>query len=1220
MACAFKSLGQAFSAVSIGDTIKVEPGTYTISSDLTMNTQGVRIVGDPGTGQIGPGPNAPLLNVATSYGSRIMLDASNVIFEGFEVNKGGTYDPATGSVIGYGSQPAVRVGNGSTGVIVRHNTVRGAFRGIAVADCWRACASLALVEDNNVKWNVIGIWIASTDDSIIRNNDIFQNHNGIEFGTHFTPYSSGNLVTFNHVHENRDRGIVLTGDNNTVSFNLVENNARYSGKFSTVGGITIERNGSGNVVDHNSLLNNGYYGVEFQQNAVQSGLTISSNLISGNGGFFGSSQNAAGVLLSSNGVAGSLGVNLTGNDIFGNLGDGIYIEKDATGATASGNIITSTGTGGSGISVNHASTGTFTATNNDWGVYTSGEITSRITESGGGTVVFSPFATAPLSLSAGEGGTTTFPTTPTPTATATPQVSGGSGTNIDVAFASLHNGSTVDVNSGTSTVQLNGPAAYTVGGTLIIPVGWTFDINPGVTLNFLNSQPTGITVYGTLDAQGISGNRVVFQSGRGSPANGDWHGITFPSGGATSLTMSYVDVLHTEQGLDASALSAFTLNLDNVTIGAGNCISQCAAINVFNGSGTLSGTLNNVTINSVGSSANYYGIRATLSNLIFTGANTITVASTNTSAYVYGIQGNAHTGTISNLTINATTVACCTAYGIFGSSTMTAAIQDVTIDATSGTSSAYGIYASSAIISDVTNVNVTVQGNSTTYGIYARPAAITNSNVTSTSTNSTAYGISGNPGNLSGATISSTSTNGSAYGISGTVTGSITNGTSITAQGGSTTYGISGSTGPIDGSVSTVTISSTSTGSTAYGISGSPTSVTSATITTSTTSGTSYGISGSPGAISALTLSSTAGGTGTAYGISGAVNGNISGATSITATGPNSVYAHSGSQTGDLIGSTLTAVNSGTLGDAYAISGNTFGNIDASTLTATATDDAFGTGYVSGNIQNGSSITATAVDEAFAANGTVVGSITGASTIAAVSTGTGGNAVALRTGTTWIAISGSTLTASADGYARAIEWTSTGTITGTIGTSTLSATATTGNATNSTGAIIGTSTSLTISGDITGATITVSAPQNAYGIALNNGAAFVLNSTISGGTIKATGSSSTAGLYAQLGPSGAIGVSGSGNTISGTGFGVRLTSSSTSGSVTANIFDNSLVNNGTNVGAGISFENGANPTFTGNAINNNSAGVLLDSTTACNSTIGNTFINNTFNIVGPGCA
>ncbi len=410
LACALKTFQTGIARASAGNTIAFAAGTYPVTSNLTISKANLHLIGDPGTSQIGPGSSAPVLDLTGPTSRRIDLSADSIIFEGFEVNRGATFNNSTGAISGDGFRPAIRIANGASGVIVRFNLVRGANRGIAVGDCTNTCGSNATITDNILKWNTSGIFIAGTDNSVIRNNDIFENEQGIEFyDTWGAP--TGNLIDRNHIHENGRNGIYIEGTNNTVQYNLMERNGLYSGASST-GGISIAGPGNGNKIDYNTIQNNGWHGIELNS-ATHATLTISINLVTGNGSLFGAGNPSAVLLLAS----GSMGVTMTANKITSNTGAGIYIQSSATGGSATGNVITSNTT----KALIHASTGTFTATGNDWGVYTNdgGEIDALITISGGGAVTITGFVTSALSLSPGAGDTSSYPTTLTPTPTNT---------------------------------------------------------------------------------------------------------------------------------------------------------------------------------------------------------------------------------------------------------------------------------------------------------------------------------------------------------------------------------------------------------------------------------------------------------------------------------------------------------------------------------------------------------------------------------------------------------------------------------------------------------------------------------------------------------------------------------------------------------------------------------------------------------------------------------
>ena len=257
--------------------------------------------------------------------------------------------------------------------------------------------------------------------------------------------------------------------------------------------------------------------------------------------------------------------------------------------------------------------------------------------------------------------------TPTITPTVTPAaVTGGTsapGTDIEAAFSNLPGGTSpnVTVDSLNKIVTLTGPSRFLVSGSLRVPPDWTFDIDAGVTLEFIAASPVQLTVEGTLDINGATtSTKVTLKSGltvTGKPANGDWVGIVVPSGATPTINLLYADILHAQDGINASAVTSLTVTLNNVTIGAGNCPSQfCSGIRV---GGTLAGTLDNVTINSVGESETYYGIYASLNNVSFTGTNTIVATSTNSNGGAYGINNFSvtdHVGTIANLNITATAV------------------------------------------------------------------------------------------------------------------------------------------------------------------------------------------------------------------------------------------------------------------------------------------------------------------------------------------------------------------------------------------------------------------------------------------------------------------------------------------------------------------------------------------------------------------------------------
>jgi hypothetical protein len=328
-----------------------------------------------------------------------------------------------------------------------------------------------------------------------------------------------------------------------------------------------------------------------------------------------------------------------------------HIDSPGSGATVSAGTvlnISGSGTAAAGLEIDGYSWGYNGAAVSGNSSFTlmvtaSGTLTLQVRDSGGtwsdetasvSISVISPTATPtpiPEPTATPEPEPTATPT-PVPIAASTPTptpvpVSAGGGTDIGDAFAALHDGTSVIVDSPASTVTLNGPRTYMVSGTLTVPSGWTFDINAGVTLMFIAGSPARLDVVGTLQTAGTSGSRVRFTSGQASPANGDWVGVYVPGGASATIDLTYTDILYTENGIDARSVASLTADLDNVTISAGSCPlvdnydQACSGIRV---GGTLSGSMSNTTITASGGSSLAFGIWADLSGLTFSGANSVT--------------------------------------------------------------------------------------------------------------------------------------------------------------------------------------------------------------------------------------------------------------------------------------------------------------------------------------------------------------------------------------------------------------------------------------------------------------------------------------------------------------------------------------------------------------------------------------------------------------------
>ncbi len=100
-------------------------------------------------------------------------------------------------------------------------------------------------------------------------------------------------------------------------------------------------------------------------------------------------------------------------------------------------------------------------------------------------------------------------------------------------------------------------AAYVLNGYVLVPAGVTLTIEPGTVIKAsggpgsCNAPPTNLCVVGTLDAVGTASQPIIFTSmndnsvgattGSGSPAAGDWAGITIDQQGSVDLEHAYVE-------------------------------------------------------------------------------------------------------------------------------------------------------------------------------------------------------------------------------------------------------------------------------------------------------------------------------------------------------------------------------------------------------------------------------------------------------------------------------------------------------------------------------------------------------------------------------------------------------------------------------------------------------------------------------------------------------
>jgi hypothetical protein len=137
-------------------------------------------------------------------------------------------------------------------------------------------------------------------------------------------------------------------------------------------------------------------------------------------------------------------------------------------------------------------------------------------------------------------------------------------------------------------------SAYVTGGSVDIPAGVTLTLDPGTVVKASGGTEIddfgtteNFSVEGTLDAVGTATNRVIFTSindnsvggttGDGSPAAGDWAGIS----GTTTATIDVEDsaLRYAIEGIDISGGSGEYITIDSdVFMDNGTAVSVSAAL------------------------------------------------------------------------------------------------------------------------------------------------------------------------------------------------------------------------------------------------------------------------------------------------------------------------------------------------------------------------------------------------------------------------------------------------------------------------------------------------------------------------------------------------------------------------------------------------------------------------------------------------------------------
>ena len=152
------------------------------------------------------------------------------------------------------------------------------------------------------------------------------------------------------------------------------------------------------------------------------------------------------------------------------------------------------------------------------------------------------------------------------------------------------------IHSNTTWTQAGGP--YVVIGEVLVESGITLSIEAGT---LVKCQNDGITVEGTLIANGTSGNEILFTSNHTAPTAGDWSGIKFNSYGTgselTFCNIKYVSYGVSLEGLtsaNAPVLSDLTIEYNTqsgISVSGSNAVIHNSTIHNFNtGYGIYIGT------------------------------------------------------------------------------------------------------------------------------------------------------------------------------------------------------------------------------------------------------------------------------------------------------------------------------------------------------------------------------------------------------------------------------------------------------------------------------------------------------------------------------------------------------------------------------------------------------------------------------------------------------